>query len=236
MKKFKLINVDNGFYLKEYNPHPKVLIKKGLTQNNPEYDAFERKSEKKSVLITNPKPGKYEYYENELRLEWQLYDHETRKWVNFDKADGMKWHDFKVTHGNTRKVYELIEDIYSSIKEDDKKPNLESHLVKVFISSPYTLGDASLNIRKQMEISNKLMDLGFFPYTPLNIHFQNMVFPRPHKDWLNLERAWLLSSDVVLRTGGESKGSDELVNLAISHGIPVFYDLDSLIENFTKPA
>lgn len=100
---------------------------------------------------------------------------------------------------------------------------------KVFVASPYTLGDVAVNVRNSIEVGNKLMDAGFAPFLPLLSHFQHMMFPRAYEDWINVDLEWLKSCDCLLRLPGESKGADGEEALAIKLGIPVYYDLDALL-------
>jgi hypothetical protein len=101
--------------------------------------------------------------------------------------------------------------------------------IKVYIASPYTLGNAAENVRLQMDTANLLIDKGFAPFVPLYNHFQHMVHPRISSDWIELDNNWLLSCDCILRIGGQSKGADDEVKLAIDNDIMVFYDIDSLL-------
>ena len=100
---------------------------------------------------------------------------------------------------------------------------------KVYIASPYTLGDVAVNVKFQMDIANELMDLGYTPFVPLYSHFQHMAHPRPYKDWINIDLVWVLACDCLLRLGGESSGADGEVLVAKKHNIPVFYSIDELI-------
>ena len=100
--------------------------------------------------------------------------------------------------------------------------------MKVYIASPYTLGDVAVNVKVQMDMAHVLMNEGFFPFVPLYSHFQHMVHPRPYQDWINIDLEWVKSCDAVLRLDGESKGADGEVNFAEALGIPVFYTIKDL--------
>lgn len=103
---------------------------------------------------------------------------------------------------------------------------------KVYIASPYTLGDVAVNVKLQLDTVDELMNLGFAPFAPLYSHFQHMAHPRPYTDWIEIDKVWVLACDCVLRLGGESKGADGEVNIAIANGMPVFYDIESLVEYY----
>lgn len=100
--------------------------------------------------------------------------------------------------------------------------------MRVYIASPYTLGDVAVNVRKQIEMAEILMGRGFFPYIPLLSHFQHMIHPRPYEDWMANGKEWLLQCEAVLRLEGESKGADQEVLWAEETGIPVAYSIFEL--------
>ena len=108
--------------------------------------------------------------------------------------------------------------------------------VKVYIASPYTNGDREENVRFQMGISNRLLDLGFYPFTPLYMHFQHLLFPRTPEDWLKLDFVWLRQCDCIIRFFTEhngikldSPGADLEEELARKIGIPVFYSIEEMV-------
>ena len=102
---------------------------------------------------------------------------------------------------------------------------------KVYIASPYSIGDKDENVRAQIEVANELMDLGFVPFVPLLFHFQNKLMPRAEKDWLELDLEWLKSCDCVLRLDGESKGADAEVEQAEFLNMNVYNSVDELMMN-----
>lgn len=106
--------------------------------------------------------------------------------------------------------------------------------IKVYIASPYTLGDVAVNVKLQLDVYDELMNLGFAPYAPLYSHFQHMAHPRPYTDWINMDFIWVKVCDCVLRLGGVSTGADNEVKLAEELGIPVFYNIEDMIKHFEK--
>jgi len=102
--------------------------------------------------------------------------------------------------------------------------------IKVFISSPYTHGDAADNVRLQINFADKLMDEGFYPYVPLLTHFQHLVHHREYNDWLDQCMVWVESCDCLLRIGGDSAGADKEIQHAKDVGIPIFYTIDNLLK------
>lgn len=100
----------------------------------------------------------------------------------------------------------------------------------VYIASPYSIGDKLTNVRASLEVANTLMGKGFVPYAPLLNHFQDEIFPRPEKDWLEFDIHWLCKCDALLRLPGESKGADEEVRSANKVGTPIFYSIEELVK------
>jgi len=102
-------------------------------------------------------------------------------------------------------------------------------MIRVYIASPYTIGDVAVNVKKQLDTANILIDHGFAPFVPLYSHFQHMAHPQPYEKWTELDNVWLLQCQAVLRLPGESKGADAEVALATQNNIPIFYDIMSLL-------
>ena len=101
-------------------------------------------------------------------------------------------------------------------------------MIKVFISSAYTIGDIAVNVKRQIDMANDLMDAGFSPYVPLLSHFQHMAHPRPYEDWTRNDLIWLEVCDCVLRLDGESKGADMECAKAKNYNIPIFHNMEEL--------
>jgi uncharacterized protein DUF4406 len=107
-------------------------------------------------------------------------------------------------------------------------------IARVYIAGPYTKGDVAVNVRNAYEAANTLADLGFAPFVPHATHFWHMLFPRPYEFWLSLDREFLPCCAAVLRLPGESAGAEKEVHLAQALGIPVFTEINSLVEHFKK--
>lgn len=105
-------------------------------------------------------------------------------------------------------------------------------MIKVYIASPYTLGDVAVNVKVQMEIANELMDKGLNPFVPLYSHFQHMMFPRSYDYWLKRDFEWIESCDCILRLPGESSGADSEVFYAKKINKPIFYSTKALYDYF----
>lgn len=109
-------------------------------------------------------------------------------------------------------------------------------MIKVFISSPYTLGDQGRNVKIQMDCADELIKMGCSPFIPLLFHFQDMIHPLEYDVWLKLTIDWMEVCDVILRLPGESKGADAEVERAKEMKKRVFYNMEDLNNwlEFTK--
>ena len=113
--------------------------------------------------------------------------------------------------------------------------------IKDYIASPYTNGDRAINVRFQMEVTDRLIDLGFYPFTPLYSHFQHMFNPRKVEDWLKLDLVWLDQCDCIIRFKTtyngmvlDSPGADIEETEARRIGIPVFYSIEEMVDYYNK--
>lgn len=107
-------------------------------------------------------------------------------------------------------------------------------MIKVFIASPYTLGDVAVNVKVQIDTADELMNLGFTPFVPLLSHFQHLSKPRPYEDWIANDLEWLSACDCLLRLPGDSKGADGEVRYAKRTYKNVFYSIDELRKYYNK--
>ena len=109
----------------------------------------------------------------------------------------------------------------------------------IYIASPYTSGDSAINVRFHCRIFDQLLREGHvWPVAPLWTHFQHMLFPRPYKDWLEYDKAFLHLYDGCLRLNAEepalnyiekeSSGADGEIEAFNLMGKPVFYSIESL--------
>lgn len=125
------------------------------------------------------------------------------------------------------------------IKEDLTKEEIQgktdilfchkcNNMIRVYIASPYTIGDQAVNVRRQIDCANILMDAGFAPYAPLMTHFHHMIHPREYSDWLKQDFCWIKACDCLVRLDGESKGADLEVEFAKNNNIPVFFSVDEM--------
>ena len=102
--------------------------------------------------------------------------------------------------------------------------------LKVYIASPYTLGDVDSNVLVQIDAFADLMEIGCIPFAPLHYHFQHLVHPKGYEQWMELCFEWIPVCDCLLRLPGKSDGADKEVELAKTLGKPIFYSIEELTE------
>ena len=127
---------------------------------------------------------------------------------------------------------------FKLIKKTFVVESKKNSMIKVYIASPYTLGDRETNVRRQIDLFKELIELGFVPFAPLWAHYQELVHHMSDEEWLRWDFAWLDQCDVVIRLDGKSAGADQEEKHANEMGIPVFHSIEeflesSFIENFT---
>lgn len=103
-------------------------------------------------------------------------------------------------------------------------------MIKVYIASPYTIGDPEINVRRQIDAAQELMNAGFAPYAPLLNHFHHLIYPR--QDWIEFDLLWLKICDCVLRLEGKSKGADIECDYARKNYNPVFFNIVEIEKYF----
>jgi len=100
----------------------------------------------------------------------------------------------------------------------------------VYIASPYTIGDQLKNTQRQIFVAEILASHGLFPFWPLSSHYWHELFPHGHEFWMHQDYYWIEQCDCLLRLDGESSGADREVIHAEERGIPVFYNIDELLD------
>jgi len=104
-------------------------------------------------------------------------------------------------------------------------------MIKVYIASPYTLGDTAVNVKLQIDTGSYLIERGYSPFLPLLAHFIHLVHPQSYETWIDWSAEWLKQCDAVLRIGGVSEGADKEVEIARAQLIPVYFSIASLCNN-----
>jgi len=111
-----------------------------------------------------------------------------------------------------------------------EKRLIQGKMLKVYIASPYTKGDAAVNVKAQLDAANILIEKGFAPFVPLYSHFQHMAHPQPYKVRTTIDLEWVKVCDCVLRLPGESSRADGEVAFAKKFGIPIFYSIEEITD------
>jgi hypothetical protein len=98
-------------------------------------------------------------------------------------------------------------------------------VITVYIASPYSKETEEENKKQVLQAAEVLANLGYCPFAPL------LSYYNPESFWLIQSIEWVRRCDVLLRLSGESRNADQWVITANSHGIPVYYSIESLFEN-----
>lgn len=129
--------------------------------------------------------------------------------------------------------------------------------LRVYIAGPIAKGDLESNIQQSDVAFKELAQLGFAPFNPMWSCFagsakRNMdmngrrygvvegtatsgsSIGLSHKDWVDLDLAWVEVADAVLRLPGESVGADRETGHARKKEIPVFHAVDDLVRFFSN--
>jgi len=105
--------------------------------------------------------------------------------------------------------------------------------IRVYIASPYAVGNKEENVRFQMKVAYELLKLGFNPYVPLYNHFLQETYPDLNDiiSWIEIDKEWLKQCDIAIRfhikdkNGNEipSLGADEEEKFCKENNIPMYH-------------
>ncbi len=101
-------------------------------------------------------------------------------------------------------------------------------MMRIYIASPYSLGESVRNVRQSLIVADELLKMGHTPFVPLLSHFWHFFSPKPYETWMQMDLEWVTVCDAVLRLPGESMGADREVMQAKAMSIPVYYALDQV--------
>jgi hypothetical protein len=101
---------------------------------------------------------------------------------------------------------------------------------RIYVAGPYTGGDPCINTHKAITIGDQILTAGGIPFVPHLFHFWHTVSPKRYDVWTEMDFVWLEACDALYRFAGDSPGADAEVATANRIGIPVFHDLDSVLE------
>ena len=102
-------------------------------------------------------------------------------------------------------------------------------MIKIYIASPYTVGNKEDNVNLQIDVAQELLSRGYAPFIPLMNHYFQLRHPHHENDWLKLDFVYLSVCDVLIRIkptvdGVEvpSTGASQEEQFALDNEIPVF--------------
>lgn len=102
---------------------------------------------------------------------------------------------------------------------------------RVYVAGPYRHPDPVENTHRAIKAGDQLWELGFAPFIPHAATMAwHLVCPRPEAEWLEYDNQFLAVCDGLLRLPGFSAGADAEVKLAESLAIPVFYNVQELLD------
>ena len=100
---------------------------------------------------------------------------------------------------------------------------------RLYLSTPITLGNRTMNFATACNTQTELMRLGFAVLNPALSGQHPDAWNIPHDTWMENDYPWVAVADVVLRLPGESKGADMETRFAESLGIPVIHRYHDLL-------
>ncbi len=103
-------------------------------------------------------------------------------------------------------------------------------MIKVYIAGPFTIGDKKTNIDNAIDAADRVAAQEMLPFIPHLFDRWNDLIPHTYDYWMQLDRAWLLNCDVLLRLPGDSPGADQEVSDALAYGLYVVHSYGELLE------
>ena len=99
----------------------------------------------------------------------------------------------------------------------------------VYIAGPLSRGETASNVYTAIKAGHDLLDAGHVPYVPHLDIVMTLQRPRVYEDWIAADNIVIERCDALWRLPGASPGADKEVELAISLGLDVYYNFESLI-------
>lgn len=103
---------------------------------------------------------------------------------------------------------------------------------KIYMSGPCTLAKSQGYPEKSHEPQIRLIKAGLSPLNPMLTLYVAGHEGISHEDWIEVDKEWIRASNGLLRLEGKSPGADEEVEFAGALGIPVFYDVETLLDYY----
>lgn len=99
----------------------------------------------------------------------------------------------------------------------------------VYVSGPYSGGDAVMNVRAAVMAAEDIAEAGGFPFVPHLSHLWHIIAPHPWEFWIKQDMEWVERCDAFYRIVGQSAGADLEEARARELGKPVFHTMALLI-------
>jgi hypothetical protein len=99
----------------------------------------------------------------------------------------------------------------------------------VYVAGPYTKPSPTANTYKAIQVAEQLLKLDFFPIVPQVSLLWDVIAPHDDDFWYAYTMEQMRRCDAVLRMPGVSVGGDREVKAAKVLGLPVFFDILSLL-------
>jgi len=110
-----------------------------------------------------------------------------------------------------------------------RRSHEEGEELRVYVAGPITHGDTLVNARVAFAAATELMGNGFQPFVPHSCYLMHMHAPQTYERWMEYDFAFLKVCHALLRLPGHSPGADREVEFAKQMGIPVFFDMEPLV-------
>ena len=106
---------------------------------------------------------------------------------------------------------------------------------RIYVAGPYySECDILANVHRAIDAGEQLLRRGYAPFVPHLNHWWQQRHPHGVATWYDVDCAWLLAADAVLRLPGDSTGADAEVALAKHVGIQVCEDLEGVLAYMPK--
>jgi len=115
------------------------------------------------------------------------------------------------------------------VANNNRRIKMNKKKKHIYIASSYSKGDGFVNTQRQIDCANKLIDMGYIPFSPLLMSvYLHAQIERDWQTWMDIDYSWVERCDGLIRLEGESKGADAEVEYAKKLGIPVFHSLEEI--------
>ena len=113
-------------------------------------------------------------------------------------------------------------------------------MIKVYVAGPYGKRAGATDVQQQVNMTQaalvgvRLFRRGFNPFIPHLYRMVDIHMPgESHEDqWLEICKEWVKVCDCLYRMPGASYGADQEVELAAAEGLPIFNDIDKMVEYY----